>query len=242
MPRETLFLFLWTNCLLKSKKCFILFDSVVFNWCHTVVLACSKRTRNVWFLTRLVARTKAIKLIINGLVLVSLDRKRSMTLVKRLMVYNYVHRAKTEEVIAFLTMLQERVEKLHMWVASYRSDISPPGWRGKILTESISCPPSVVRETEQCSPGISKYSTNKYLLPSDGLPVITVRHRGPGHVERDPRDCEVCGEETARILIQDLRVGNKGIIIFRFFDLIATENFSLSELCLKCHRFNNPIN
>ena len=48
-------------------------------------------------------------------------------------------------------------------------------------------------------------------LPTDGPAVRCVHHTGEGHEESvDPLDCETCGADLARVLCQDLGVGQTG--------------------------------
>ncbi|XP_025112629.1 uncharacterized protein LOC112575176 [Pomacea canaliculata] len=58
-------------------------------------------------------------------------------------------REQEEKVQIFLTKLHERLPNLHLWAASDRPHISPPGWRGKPLPKFLSCPLPVIKKAEQ---------------------------------------------------------------------------------------------
>lgn len=122
------------------------------------------------------------------------------------------NREKGQKVCAFLIKINECLKDSHLWATSYRADISPPGWIGKFFTKPISCPPLIVRETGQgqCSVGLTKYSTSKCFSPTDGLPVKRIYHRELNHSKKEPHNCEVCGQEVAKFLIEDLHVGDRG--------------------------------
>ncbi|XP_025112575.1 uncharacterized protein LOC112575157 [Pomacea canaliculata] len=123
---------------------------------------------------------------------------------------------KGQKVRAFLTKINESLKDTHLWAASYRANISPPGWNGKFFQKPISCPPSIVRETGQgqSSLGLTEYSTSKCFSPTDGLPVKRIYHRELNHSKKEPHNCEVCGQEVAKFLTQDLHVGDRVSDIF----------------------------
>lgn len=126
------------------------------------------------------------------------------------------NREKGQKVRAFLTKINESLKDTHLWAASYRANISPPGWNGKFFQKPISCPPSIVRETGQgqSSLGLTEYSTSKCFSPTDGLPVKRIYHRELNHSKKEPHNCEVCGQEVAKFLTQDLHVGDRGRVCF----------------------------
>lgn len=115
----------------------------------------------------------------------------------------------------FLQNLHIIFPNLHLWLAICDSNMLPLGWKGKPLNIPFSCPSSVIREAWK-ERREELYLTTYNLLPTDGLPVKNIYHRDRGHTDKEPRDCQACGQEIVRFLTQDLRVANQGIVCFSF--------------------------
>ncbi|XP_025112599.1 uncharacterized protein LOC112575165 isoform X2 [Pomacea canaliculata] len=108
----------------------------------------------------------------------------------------------------FLQKLNERLPDNRVWVAISRHNFNPPGWTVEPLKIPFTCPPSVMRKACQKTHE-ALFSTNSNLLPTDGLPVKFICHTGQDHAEKEPRDCEACGNQIVRFFTRDLRVVNQ---------------------------------
>ena len=115
----------------------------------------------------------------------------------------------------FCTQLYRRAHRLCLWSASVFHGHCPPDLTTIVLTEPLRSPPSVTQVVEG-----SKYINQKcdvygYSPPSsppaaDGPDPLLVIHKGEGHTGVDPRDCEQCGSQVGRVLLEVLHIGQSG--------------------------------
>ncbi|XP_070208397.1 uncharacterized protein [Littorina saxatilis] len=113
---------------------------------------------------------------------------------------------------ALVTALHHRVPRLVLWATCVHHDDIPPLLTEVILTQPLRTPPSVTRQVQ-----LSDFIRDGYVRgytaascppPCDGPAPLYLYHTGQGHsAEEDPRDCQQCGREVARILTEDLHVG-----------------------------------
>ncbi|XP_025113586.1 uncharacterized protein LOC112575780 isoform X2 [Pomacea canaliculata] len=93
------------------------------------------------------------------------------------------------------------------WMATCsKTRINVPNFKTVFFDIPLSCPPAVLREENRC---ISVKSYNYFLHPppTDGPPVLHIRHMGPGHFERaEPSDCVTCGNQILKFLTEVLHL------------------------------------
>lgn len=114
-------------------------------------------------------------------------------------------------------ILHRQAPGFQFWSASVYYKNLPPFMTKVVLTEPLRTPPTVsnaVQQSEWMRHGISRvypYTDASSPLPSVGLPSRDLLHDDrPGHEVRHPQDCEECGREIARLLLDELQVGSTG--------------------------------
>lgn len=126
-----------------------------------------------------------------------------------------------DEASWFLDAFVEKLEaclgrdSVVIWAASSFPGLRPKSFKEVELTQSLRCPPVVIREMMKTS-AYSTFARREYTAldtgvlsgmpsPSDGPPVKRIRHRQ--HEGKDIWDCERCGEAVATFLVHDLQIG-----------------------------------
>ncbi|XP_070183381.1 uncharacterized protein [Littorina saxatilis] len=113
--------------------------------------------------------------------------------------------------------LKQRHVRFTLWAAGVKLDVPADMERYvRKLTQPLRSPPAVVREVEQARDmkdgTVPAYTRPPVSAPCDGPPVLTVRHYGAYHSDRQGHEggdtwrCALCGELVADML-RDLRVG-----------------------------------
>ena len=87
-----------------------------------------------------------------------------------------------------------------------------------VLTEPLRTPPAVSEEVQQSSWMVHGNSVYPYTdvtspLPSQGHRPRVLFHDGAGHTEKHPPDCEECGREIARLLLDEFHMGSTGVCV-----------------------------
>ena len=109
--------------------------------------------------------------------------------------------------------LTGQVTHLCLWCAGvYHSDI-PQELQEEVLTTPLRSAPVIVRtvqpELDGWSDVIHDYSDSGLPAPGDGPSVIQLHHRGDGHSDGHPVDCDQCGRDVAATL-RRIGVGGGG--------------------------------
>ena len=109
--------------------------------------------------------------------------------------------------------LTGRVTHLYLWCAGvYHTDI-PRQLQEEVLTTPLRSAPVIVREVQPALVGrsdyIRRYSDSGLPAPGDGPSVIELHHRGDGHSDGHPVDCDQCGRDVAATL-RSIGVGGAG--------------------------------
>ena len=109
--------------------------------------------------------------------------------------------------------LTGRVTHLYLWCACvYHRDI-PQELREEVLTTPLRSAPVIVRAVQPAlgmrSGYIHGYSDSGLPAPGDGPSVIELHHRGDGHSDGHPVDCDQCGRDVAATL-RSIGVGGAG--------------------------------
>lgn len=113
---------------------------------------------------------------------------------------------------------------IHIWVAGCcfnKASVSAPYYKTKFLRDTLSCPPSVLREmfAKNISWSVKSFSYNWYPPPTDGPPVLHIRHEGPCHPETtEPSDCIACGNKLKRLFTNALRLTGAGTYCLYLID------------------------
>ena len=111
-----------------------------------------------------------------------------------------------------------------IWAASSFPSWRPKSFKEVVLTQSLRCPPVVVREMMK-SRAYATFVRHDFTSldtgvlssmpsPTDGPPVKSIRHEGherhgKQRREKDIWECKKCGEAVARFLVHDLQIGER---------------------------------
>ena len=121
---------------------------------------------------------------------------------------------------AFVKRLEAELGKdgVVIWAASSFPSWRPKSFKEVVLTQSLRCPPVVVREMMK-SRAYATFVRRDFTSldtgvlsgmpsPTDGPPVKRIRHEGHGNQggDRDIWDCQECGAALATFLTRDLRI------------------------------------
>ncbi|XP_025114469.1 uncharacterized protein LOC112576324 [Pomacea canaliculata] len=120
-----------------------------------------------------------------------------------------------KSVASLFTELCRRFPNLYMWGAGCTElDIQSkvPVLRMELLTECLTCPPSVVREASEKIriSGVGKYTANQSHVPTSGPPVKHLNHQ-EHLVKNPPQECITCATDIINFLINDLLIKDKNI-------------------------------
>ncbi|KAK7497142.1 hypothetical protein BaRGS_00011672 [Batillaria attramentaria] len=111
--------------------------------------------------------------------------------------------------------------ELPLWAASSYYGQKPESFKEVRMTQSLRCPPVVVRELQKGA-AYSTRATYRYATgdasvlaslppPTDGPPVKRIRHTST-HEGKDSWNCGDCGREVATFLTQDLLIGKPDVM------------------------------
>ena len=113
-----------------------------------------------------------------------------------------------------------------IWAASSFPSWRPKSFKEVALTQSLRCPPVVVKEMMK-SRAYATFVRHDFTSldtgvlsgmpsPTDGPPVKRVRHErhGKRRREKDIWECKKCGEAVARFLVHDLQIGERRCQMF----------------------------
>ena len=129
---------------------------------------------------------------------------------------------------AFVRRLEAELGKdgVVIWAASSFPSWRPKSFKEVVLTQSLRCPPVVVREMMK-SRAYTTFVRHDFTSldtgvlsgmpsPTDGPPVKRIRHEGHGKQkrEKDIWECKKCGEAVARFLVHDLQIGERRYQMF----------------------------
>lgn len=102
-----------------------------------------------------------------------------------------------------------------LWMAACsKTRIDVPHFKTVFFDIPLSCPPAVLREEKRCL-SVKSYNYFRYPPPTEGPPVIHIRHKGPGHFKRaEPSDCVTCGNQILKFLTEVLHLIGSGTFIY----------------------------
>lgn len=129
-----------------------------------------------------------------------------------------LNREKTKQIRMFFRSLLSWLPDIYCWASSCSTENTPKDWRSEILTVPISCPPSVLQEMakENPIPGVVPYSESKFTSPTEGMPVMHIKH---SYSSAKHIDYEQCGKNILNVLSQALRISCMGTIYLCFDEI-----------------------